>query len=65
VDALLMALRRVTIGLTHRVHRRIEGGGVLIALMIEPVDRAMRLEIGLLLKNALRCGAKSSRQCPV
>jgi len=48
VDALLMALKRLTIRLTYRVHRRSKGIGGLIAPMIEPVDRTMRLEIDLI-----------------
>lgn len=58
VDTLRMALGSLAIRLTDLVHCGIKGGWGLIALMIQPVKRAMWLEIGLRLKNAPPCGAR-------
>jgi hypothetical protein len=61
VATLLMTLGSLALRLTYLVHCGIKGGGVLIALMIQAVDRAMRLESGLLVKNAPPCGASDCK----
>ena len=60
VDTLRMALGSLAIRLTDLVHGGIKGGWVLIALLMQPVNRALRLEIDLLFKNAPPCGARGA-----
>ena len=48
---LLMEGRRVAIDLTDCMDRSIKGRRVVIAFMIQPIARAMRLEIGFFLKQ--------------
>lgn len=46
MNALVIAFWRLTVRLTDRLDLRIKDLGIGITLMIEPVERAMRLEIG-------------------
>ena len=60
---LLMEGRRLAIDLTDCMDRSIKGRRVVIAFMIQPIARAMRLEIGFFLKSAPLSGARCLRQC--
>lgn len=65
MDALFVALRGVAIHLTDLMHLGIKRLRVLIPLVIEPVQRVMRFEIGSFLKNAPPCEARYTGQCRV